>query len=264
MYAEGATRANDNVLGFGGWYAMDVDDGRVSVDLAIQIMEAVPSDFIICTTTKSKVGAERYRIVFPLDRIVRIDEAREFWAGVHTFFGGISDKQTKDPARIFNVPALWEGSDARFHSRTKGDVMSVDELLSHAPPPPPPPAPVMVSQTELNRLTRSLDGRGKTIPDNDQVTASKVVSSKLVDDYLALPKGAHHGGLYTFMAKVASRALFLGYEITPEHLVFYARQIDQMSLVKTNPARWSRITGEAKSALAWARQNHTATEYLTR
>src|SRR5690606_4235341 len=125
---------------------------------------------------------------------------------------------TKDPARIFNVPALWEGSDARFHSRTKGDVMSVDELLSYAPPPPPPPQPVILPQTDLNRLKRSLNGKGKTIPVNDQITASKVVSTKLVDEYLALPKGAHHGGLYTFMAKVASRALFLGYEITPEDL----------------------------------------------
>jgi len=263
VYAEGATRLNTNVLGFGGWYALDVDDGRVSVDQAIQIMEAIPSDFVIWTTTKSTVDAERYRIAFPLDRFVTAEEMRTFWHGAHHFFGGISDTQTKDPARIFNVPATWEGSDARFHSRAQGDVVSVDEMLTYAPVQAPT-APVTVSTTDLARLRRALAGQGKMISTNDQIGSSKVVNSRLVDEYLALPKGAHHTGLYTFMAKVASRSLFLGFEIEPEQLVGYARQMDQLSLVKTNPQRWSRILGEAKSALAWARQNHTQTEYLTK
>lgn len=262
VYAEGATRLNANVEGFGGWYALDVDDGRVSVDQAVQIMEAIPSDFMIWTTTKSTSAAERYRIAFPLDRFVTSEEMRTFWHGAHAFFGGISDTQTKDPARIFNVPAKWEGSDARFHSRATGDVCSVDELLSCAPVVAPP-APVSISTSDLARMRRSLAGAGKTIAFDDTIGSSKIVSSRLVDEYLNLPKGAHHTGLYRFMAKVASRALFLGFNIEPEQLVQYARQVDAISFVKTNPQRWSRILGEAKSALAWAHQNHVQTEYVT-
>lgn len=261
VYAEGATRLNANVQGFGGWYALDVDDGRVSVDQAIQIMEAIPSDYVIWTTTKSKVTAERYRIAFPLDRFVSVDEMRTFWHGAHAFFGGISDKQTKDPARIFNVPATWEGSDARFHARSKGDVISVDELLSYAPPPPPPPVPVKITTTALQKLQLAMKGAGATVDGCDDIMASKVVNPKFVEDYLSLPKGEHYVGLYTFMCRIASRALNLGYSLTVADLVRYARQMDDLSMVKTAKQRWSRISTEAAEALAWASRNHTATEY---
>lgn len=261
VYAEGDTRLNANVQGFGGWYALDVDDGRISVDQAIQIMEAIPSDYVIWTTTKSKVTAERYRIAFPLDRFVTVEEMRTFWHGAHAFFGGISDKQTKDPARIFNVPAKWEGSDARFHARAKGDVVGVDEILTYAPPPPPPPAPVNITAKALQNIQAALRGAGASVADSDDIMSSKVVNPKFVEDYLSLPKGEHYVGLYTFMCRIASRALTLGYTLTPADLARYARQMDDRSMIKTAKERWSRINKEAAEALAWASRNHTATEY---
>lgn len=262
VYEDGAIRRNDNVVAWGGWFALDVDESGVTVDEAKAICEAIPTDYVIYTTTKSKVGAERYRVFFPLDREVQPDEMRQVWAGAYEFFGRISDIQTKDRSRIFNVPALWEGSDARFEFRSEGDAISVAELLNRAPPEPVA-TPIVIAPTKLATIKRALDGKGKKIGVGDCLFNSKVVHSSFTEEYLNLPKGAHHGGLYTFMAKVASRALYLGFEITPEDLVSYAKQLDGLSYVKTNKQRWTRISGEARSALDWARHNYSTKEFIT-
>lgn len=78
-----------------------------------------------------------------------------------------------------------------------------------------------------------------------------MVHSQAVNTYLSLPKGAHHGGLYAFMASVAGRAESQGYDVTAGDLVDFARQLDDLSPVKTNRQRWTTIHKEADKALAF-------------
>ncbi len=77
----------------------------------------------------------------------------------------------------------------------------------------------------------------------------------MIEWYLALPKGAHHLGLYTFMAKIAGRAKNKGIIITANDLVQYAREMDNLSMVKTAAERWrGKIVEEAERALRFAGQ----------
>lgn len=259
LYPEGATRSNANVSMLASWLAMDVDHNGVTVDDLIEYLEALPLDYVIHTTSSHQPGHECFRVIVRLDREVHPDEASRLWAGAFEFFGGITDIQTKDPARAFYVPADWIGTKARFHSRAEGDAVSVDHLVSLAPPPPPPPPPIPVSKAEMARIRRALAGKGKALSGFDSLLTSPVVSATSIDRYLGLPKGQHHGGLYQFMAAVAARSIFLGYSITAADIANYARQLNAMSFVKTAENR--RYDEEASRALKWAINNVSSKEF---
>lgn len=259
LYPEGATRANANVAMLASWLAMDVDHNGVRVDDLIEYLEALPLDYVIHTTSSHQPGHECFRVIVRLDREVYPSEASQLWAGAFEFFGGITDVQTKDPARAFYVPGAWVGTDARFHARAEGDALSVDHLISMAPPPPPPPPPVPVSKAEMARIRRALAGKGKALTSSDSLLSSPVVSATSIDRYLGLPKGQHHVGLFQFMAAVAARSIFLGYSITAADIANYSRQLNAMSFVKTAANR--RYDEEAARALQWAINNVSSKEF---
>jgi hypothetical protein len=259
LYPDDTTRANANVSMLASWLAMDVDHNGVTVDDLIEYLESIPLDYVIHTTSSHKPGSECFRVIVPLDGEVHPSDASDLWAGAFEFFGGITDVQTKDPARIFYVPAEWIGTRPRFHARTKGDVLSVGKLLSLAPPPPPPPPPIPVSKVEMARIRRALAGKGKGLTPSDSLLTSPVVSATAIDRYLGLPKGQHHGGLYQFMAAIAARSIFLGYSITAADIANYSRQLNAMSFVKTAANR--RFDEEATRALRWAINNVSSKEF---
>ena len=260
IYAADATRKNENVEGFGGWFALDIDRGDYAFGDVVALFDHLACDYAIWTTTKSKLGAERMRATFRLDRDVEAEECRSLWAGCHAYFYEIGDGQTKDPSRILAVPALWEGSDARFGAACDRGALSVATLLSHAPAPPEI-VPMEVTKPQLAAIRRALAGKGKAV--TGSLYDCKAVHPRYVEEYLALPRGDHHRGLYQFMARVAERALFLGLDIQPHHLSDYARQLDAICMVKTSNARWSRINGEAATALRWAKVTYNQKEFQT-
>jgi hypothetical protein len=260
VYGEESTRKNANVECLGGWTAIDLDKGVVTFDEVITILDAVPVDHVVHTTTKSVPTSERMRAILPLSRDVLPHEATAFWAGCFEFFGRINDIQTKDISRIYAVPAQWDGSTPRFAARFDGNLLDVDEMITHAPVVEPP-TPVSVSKTQLSKIRAALAGHGKLNTDGQSIYDSRVVHSRFIETYLNLPKGDHHRGLYQFMAKIAERGFYLGLAVTPSQLADYARQLDNISAVKTSKTRWSRILGEAQTATQWAQKITSEKDY---
>lgn len=267
-YAEDSVRANENVLCYGGWFAIDADTGTVPVEEIVEYLRALEINFVVYTTTSSKPEHHKYRVVFELDRDVSKDEVRQFWHGASIYFGGISDPQTKDPSRMFYVPRSWIGAHQAFEFEVDGKAVNVDEVIALAPEPEPiqpivPITPRAVKQIDRIREMIMRQGRvagptgGKSIPSSATLYSSPVVNTKFVETYCTLPKGEHHVGLFSFMYSVACRALVLGYEIDANHLIDYAKQLDNIAPIKTNKARWSRIRSEAERALAKARARAT-------
>lgn len=247
-YAPGALRLKTNVTSLGGWFALDVDDAAALDDVR-EYLDALATDYVIYTTTKSRPEAERFRVCVPLDREIAPDHFNQFWRGSFAFFGEISDPATKDASRLFTVPAAWVGSSPRFVSRCDGRWLAADAILAAAPPMPPEAFP------EASR--GFLDDDRRAIPLNDVLPGSEIVSDAILDRYLGLGPGEHHVGLYRFMVSVGMAALSRGYAITADDLIAYARQADALCRHPRERSRWARIRQEAISALEWA-ENHAS------
>lgn len=110
IYNAGGRRKNAEVQGFGGWFAIDIDDAGCTLQDASDLCSAAGVSHVIWTTTSHTDDAHRYRVAFPLDRNVAQGEMRMFWAGTHAFFKGWGDVKTKDPARLMIAPARWRAT----------------------------------------------------------------------------------------------------------------------------------------------------------
>jgi hypothetical protein len=267
-YTPGRERENNSVQTWGGWCALDVDnEGPITTptEIATEVMTALGYNFLIYGSTKHRQTQHRYRILIQLSRELHFMEIKDFWKAVVQRLKDFDpDPSCKDLSRMYNAPMFWmRGKDNpnplfTFEFKLDGAPLDVDEVLAAYVPPPAPVVPVyvqkaiqkqaVVSQAQATGTRRPT--KMKALPPTT-LFASPVVSSRAIETYLNLPKGAHHGGLYTFMASIAGRAKSQGYDITADDLVGFAREIDGHCAVKTNSSRWGRIYDEANRALTF-------------
>jgi hypothetical protein len=263
IYPDGARRANEHVLGWGGWIGLDIDnDGPIwtTVDDVVAALEAVPCDYLIYTTMKATPSRHRLRVIFPLSRELGRDEVEACWAAVCRMFNGLGpDPSCKDLSRIYTAPSLWQPRNDgngdpfnEFRFRIDGDVLDIDAVLAAYPPPVvSAPSPVIRRASTVSiDPPRPIPREGKkALPADCSIYASPVVTASMIEDYVNAPKGTHHTGLYRFMTRVVGRAVAKGYSITADDLIALAQEVDDASPIKTNPSRWSRIRYEAERAL---------------
>lgn len=245
VYEPGASRANANVSAWGGWVAIDVDDG-MSAEHAISLV--APLNHVVYGSTSSTVEHNKFRVGVQVDGPIPRDDIPAAWLGLSHLFPGL-DTQCKDLARIYYVPAAWQpdvdnrAPYAIWHARADGAVLPVADLISMIPddvarPTVAPPAPFIAA-----------------LPGTMLTSVDAIIRQEFVDAYTSLPKGEHHVGLYKFMCAVAAEAVYRGVALTPADLVQASRIADAACLVKTARGRWSRMTGEAARALSWAAAN---------
>jgi len=265
VYENGDMRRNTNVTGWGGWTALDVDNDLMytPIEDAISVLDEMGLNYLLYSTTKAKPQHHRYRIMMPLSRELEADEISLAWKSIVQFFAIVGpDAACKDTSRIYGVPSFFapvpdgnEDPHNCFEFRLDGCALDIDWVLAKYVPEPErehrDPVPVPLN----TRATVSRDDHPearKQIPYGSTIFNSPVVASNFVADYLNLGKGAHHVGLYTFMARVAGRAKAKGYSLDAMTLVEYAREIDGICPIKTNRERWRRISYEAESAIRFA------------
>jgi len=150
------------------------------------------------------------------------------------------------------VPADWQPSEEvpepfnLFYAKADGNFLDVDLMVAEAAA-----TGVNLSEAPSAPPIDALPAGPAWIPG----TEDDLVTERMREQYLALRKGEHHLGLFTFMCQVASRAAYVGRPLSAGDLVESARRIDSQSVISTNPARCLRIESEAKRALAFAAQN---------
>lgn len=132
VYAEGGRRNNQDVIGFGRWFAIDIDKGACSLQAASDLCRNAKVSHVIWTTTNHTDDMPRFRIAFPLDRDVEREEMALFWRGAHIWFKEWGDVSTKDPSRMMIAPANWLGTNPQFIRVDGLGCMSVDRLLALA------------------------------------------------------------------------------------------------------------------------------------
>jgi hypothetical protein len=270
-YDLGARRRDVNVIGWGGWMGLDIDNEGLlytPFDMAVAEIEALGLNALIYTTTKATAACHRFRVLLHLSRDLTAQEIKPHYAAVCRKFSGLApDPSCKDLSRMYTVPTIWTPSETGnvepmdlYWSRTDGVPLDIDAVLAEFPPELSAPHPMsspphwatLILQQPAAKSVRNRSTPLRPLPPGCSILTSPVVTGGMVEDYINSPKGSHHTGLYRFMTRVAARAAVMEFEISVEDLVAYAREVDAISPIKTNSARWARIRSEAERALNYA------------
>lgn len=216
-----------NIDHMSAWAAFDID--RPGWDMC-RIAERLDGyAHCIYTTTQSRPGAQRWRIIVPMDRDYSTTEHESIWPGFDEIFYGELDPSTKNCNRLHFAPAKWEGADNVFKI-VEGEVFPVDVFVSSFPPAPPP-AP-------LAQVAMSVAPNGVEI-----ITAEMVVQE------YGKPKG---GRLFKLMCVAAARFKRNGWSLSSHDLESAARCAN--AFIDPGDQR-EGLLKEAQRAIEWANAN---------
>ncbi len=256
-YGEGERRRKVNVLRW-HFFACDIDnddpEAMLSKDDAVALMQHWGLGYVIHSSTKSRPHQHRYRLIFKLSRPIEAEEYDRVWASINLKFANIFDVKTRDPSRLFFVPAKWEGS-FWFFETGEGGGLDVDQVLVDHPVEievakvyEALPAPKLVQAVgKVAEIRAKLLG-ADTWADVTDPFRSPFVTERMRSKYQTAIKG---GRFYSFMVSVAGSALGKGYPITAEELETLALAMDR----SIGGGRRTNSLHEARRALSYAVQH---------
>ena len=260
VYAKDKTRANDNVIEWAGWAAIDVDDHVFKGNLKEELHAKYGNYYYICYSTSSSTSDfPKFRLVFPLTTSVKQSSIKHFWYALNKEFDGIGDQQTKDLSRMYYVPAQYPNA-YNFIFTNAGDFINPNALTDKHP--------FIVTQsaaaTFMDRLPAEV--QKKVISHREELLKSQAnynfewstyrdcpfVNRKLVNDYVAI-SGSDGSGryslIYKIMTSIACNAVKNRYPITSAQIAELIRQLDM------DPSRRYQkrpLQTEAERALEYA------------
>jgi len=252
IYEVGTTRSNRNVVEWGKWAAVDVDDYTGWLHEILDRFSETNS--CIYSTASSTPEQPKFRIVFDLDRRVNNEELRHFWYALNRFLGELGDPQTKDSSRMYYIPGDYKGSDSFFHT-TSGDPLVVDGLLRSYPYSPPSGSGFLDNLSPEMKLKVLEHRRGKL--DQTDITwrgyhDCPFVPNKMVEEYKTISETGWYSQMYRIMIAIASNAIKSKYPITASQISLLCKEID------AETGNWYEnrpLEREAGGALNWAYAN---------
>ena len=237
VYDEGKTRANDNVIKWAGWAAVDVDDHKFEGNLEDELRQRYGSYYYVCYSTSSSTSdLPKFRLVFPLTTAVDGTKIRHFWYALNRDLGSIGDQQTKDLSRMYYVPAKYPGA-YNFIFTNVGSFINPNALMDKHP--------LIVTQssvaTFMDRLPQEV--QKKVLQHREELLKGKAnynfewtsyrdcpfVNRKLINDYVAIASSDGSGRysmIYKIMSSIACNAVKNRYPITSAQIAELIRQLD--------------------------------------
>lgn len=237
VYNEGKTRANDNVIKWAGWAAVDVDDHKFEGNLEDELRQRYGSYYYVCYSTSSSTSdLPKFRLVFPLTTSVEGSKIRHFWYALNRELGSIGDQQTKDLSRMYYVPAKYPGA-YNFIFTNSGNFINPNALMDKHP--------MVVTQssvaTFMDRLPQEV--QKKVLQHREELLKGKAnydfewtsykdcpfVNRKLIADYTAIASSDGSGRysmIYKIMSSIACNAVKNRYPITSAQIAELIRQLD--------------------------------------
>ena len=229
IYHEDTTRANDNVICWAGWAAVDIDDWKGSEDLEKKLIELYGKWNHICYSTASSTREHpKFRLIFPLSKYVPKKSIKHFWYALNKELGDVGDPQTKDLSRMYYVPGKYEGAYNFIYNCFHGvnmipmDIISRHDyversggLLDNLPP----------------KIRAQLLAHRKNEMTNTDIhwTGYKdcpFVNKKLIKEYSQITDTGWYAKMYAIMTSIAGNAIRRKYPITPAQVAELCRQID--------------------------------------
>ena len=225
IYQPDTTRANDNVVGWGGFGILDIDD--YEGDLKDIESKYDKYRYVCYSTASSTVESPKFRLVFPLTSNVDKDDIKHFWFALNKEIGDIADAQTKDLSRMYYVPAKYKDS-FNFIFSHDGEVMNPNDLMEKYPYVKP-------NQTMFDRfpeaIQKALLERKRNELNNTNYTWTSYqdcpfVNKKQVDEYKTITDTGWYAKMYQIMLTTAGNAMSKGYPITPKEIEYICRDLD--------------------------------------
>lgn len=237
IYEKDKTRANDNVIEWAGWAAIDVDDHKFGGNLKEELHAKYGNYYYVCYSTSSSTpDFPKFRLVFPLTNGVRQSSIKHFWYALNKEFDGIGDQQTKDLSRMYYVPATYPGAD-NFIFTNVGSFISPNALMDKHPMvvtqsavatfmdrlPPEVQKKVLAHREELLKGKANYDFEWTNYKD------CPFVNRKLINDYSSIASSDGSGRysmIYKIMTSIACNAIKNRYPITSSQIAELIRQLD--------------------------------------
>ena len=225
IYQPDTTRANDNVVGWGGFGILDIDD--YEGDMKDIESKYDKYRYVCYSTASSTVESPKFRLVFPLTSNVDKDDIKHFWYALNKEIGDIADAQTKDLSRMYYVPAKYKNS-FNFIFSHDGEVMNPNDLMEKYPYVKP-------NQTMFDRfpeaIQKALLERKRNELNNTNYTWTSYqdcpfVNKKQVDEYKTITDTGWYAKMYQIMLTTAGNAMSKGYPITPKEIEYICRDLD--------------------------------------
>ena len=229
-YVEGTTRANKNVIEWGGWAAVDVDEHEFKGNLEDELRSRYGHWRFICySTASSSESWPKFRLVFPLTRVVQQDQIKHFWWALNSELGAIGDRQTKDISRMYYIPA--SSADAyNFFFTNSGDPLDVDFLCSKWEYNSKSDAGSFIDRLP-DEWQRQIVEHRKSQLENTSFQWSGYRDcpfwpKKLASEYQTISNTGWYHKMYQIMVAVAGTAVKNQYPITANEITNMCREFD--------------------------------------
>lgn len=228
-YKENTTRANDNVLGWAGWCAVDVDEHVFDGNLEQELLDRYGKwNHVVYSTASSTQEHPKFRIVFPLSIHVPKEKIKHFWFALNKELGDIGDPQTKDLSRMYYVPGKYEGAYNFIFNNFNGVDMNPYEIMSKHDY-------VERSGSLIDNLPKEIRkqvlAHRKSEMTNTNVSWSNYrdcpfVNKKLVKEYNEITDTGWYTKMYSIMVSIAGNAIRKKYPITAQEITTLCKEID--------------------------------------
>ena len=228
-YKENTTRANDNVLGWAGWCAVDVDEHVFDGNLEQELLDRYGKwNHVVYSTASSTREHPKFRIVFPLTIHVPKEKIKHFWFALNKELGDIGDPQTKDLSRMYYVPGKYKDAYNFIFNNFNGVDMNPYEIMSKHDY-------VERSGSLIDNLPKEIRkqvlAHRKSEMTNTNVSWSNYrdcpfVNKKLVKEYNEITDTGWYTKMYSIMVSIAGNAIRKKYPITAQEITTLCKEID--------------------------------------
>jgi len=225
-YELGTTRANRNVVDWGHWACVDVDDYTGTMNDLLNRFES--TDTVVYSTASSTTEQPKFRVVFNLDRRVDSEELRHFWYALNKELDDLGDPQTKDSSRMYYIPGDYKGSHSFFHTTT-GTPLVVDRLLRVHP------YSVPTGNSFLDKLSddmkdRIIEHRKSSLDQSDVTWAGYLdcpfFPSRMAIEYKSISGEGWYRYMFKIMTAIACNAVKAKYPITAKEISMMCKELD--------------------------------------
>jgi hypothetical protein len=252
VYTPLTTRANVNVISWGGFGIVDVDDYEGDIE---DIHKKYEQYKYVCYSTASSTKEHpKFRLVFPLTREIPNEQIKHFWFALNREIGDIADIQTKDLSRMYYVPGTYKGA-YNFIFTHEGEVMNPDVIMEKH-------KYVVPAESFFDRLPPAIR-EGLVAHRKNQLTNRDYswtgyndcpfVNKKQVEEYKQISGGGWYYKMYQIMVAIAGSAVSKGYPITAKEIEYIVRDLDSATggWYKDRPVR-----KEAERAIEFVFKNN--------
>jgi len=229
IYHKDTTRANDNVIGWAGWCAVDIDEHKFDDDIEKELIKHYGKWNHICYSTASSTKEHpKFRLVFPLSKDIPKNSIKHFWYALNKELGDVGDPQTKDLSRMYYVPGKYEGAYNFIYNNFSGIDMDPFDIISRHDY-------VERSGGLLDHLPKEIRAQllahRKNEMTNINVTWSNYrdcpfVNKKLVKEYNLITDTGWYTKMYAIMVSIAGNAIRKKYPITAQEITTLCKEID--------------------------------------